>query len=82
MHSPRFLALDVSTSPYTFPGCYPKYAITDDGGCLCHKCCGTELECITDSFPNDGWHVVAIDVNYENNDLYCDHCSTQIESAY
>jgi hypothetical protein len=26
--------------------------------------------------------VEALDVNWENPDLYCDHCGARIESAY
>ena len=25
-------------SKYAWPGGYPLFAITNDGGCLCHKC--------------------------------------------
>jgi hypothetical protein len=30
----------------------------------------------------DGWRVDAFDINWESPDLYCDHCSKPIESAY
>ncbi len=80
--SPRFIALDVSNNPYTWPGGYPRFAITDDGGCLCKKCCASELEIIAESYPRDGWHVVASDVNWEDTQLTCDHCDELIECAY
>jgi hypothetical protein len=31
---------------------------------------------------NADWCLVAVDVNYEDNALYCDHCNARIESAY
>lgn len=71
--------------PYTWPGIYPQYAICADGGALCHTCTKKELGLIVTSIAQDiqdGWNVGAIDVNWENTELYCDHCSQQIESAY
>ena len=84
MHKPTPGQLSQSTiaEPYAFPGGYPKYAITDDGGTLCKKCCESEQELIRLSFPRDGWYVVAIDINWEDSNLYCDNCNDRIESAY
>ena len=28
------------------------------------------------------WEVIVADINYEDNMLYCDHCSQRIDSAY
>jgi hypothetical protein len=28
------------------------------------------------------WTPAAVEINYEDNDLTCDHCCRQIESAY
>lgn len=72
----------LSTSPYTFPGGYPMFAITSDGAALCHKCCKSERRLIGTTTGNDGWCVVALNINYENDHLYCDHCSSNIEAAY
>ena len=69
-------------SPYAFPGGYPLFAVTSDGACLCSKCCGNERELIGTTTGDDGWHVIGLDINYEDKTLYCDHCSAQIESAY
>lgn len=76
------LADQLSTSPYTWPGGYPMFAITSDGAALCHKCCKSERELIGTTTGNDGWCVVALRVNYEDDDLYCDHCSLKVEAAY
>ena len=70
--------------PYAHGG-YPRYAITSDGGCLCHACCGDNYRLIRESqrdVPQDGWQVVGIDVNWEDTCLYCDNCNALIPSAY
>lgn len=72
-------------NPYVWPGGYPMYAITTDCGCLCKKCATDNAKQIirsTRSNAHDGWAIAGVDVNWENNDLYCDHCNDLIESAY
>ncbi len=69
-------------NPYAWPGGYPLFAVTDDGAALCKECCRTEADLIDNATVNDGWDVVALYVNWEDNTLYCDHCSQQIEAAY
>ena len=66
-----------------WPGCYPMYAIASDGACLCHKCTIEHGQVIgdEDGWIDPQWHVVAADINYEDNDLHCAHCNEQIESA-
>lgn len=71
--------------PYAWPGGYPTYFICSDGGALCHKCAKKEkhrvIEAIKDR-DNSGWRVIACDINYEDNMLFCSHCDEHIESAY
>jgi len=31
---------------------------------------------------NDGWNVHSAVVNWEDSELFCDHCNGKIESAY
>jgi len=76
------LADQLSASPYAWPGGYPLFAVTSDGAAICHHCAKSEREAIGTTTGSDGWNVVAIDANWENPDLYCDHCSSRIESAY
>jgi len=76
------LADQLSAEPYAWPGGYPLFAITSDGAALCNKCCSTERELIGTTTGSDGWCVIALEINYEDTNLYCDHCSNQIESAY
>lgn len=70
---------------YAWPGGYPTYFFTSDGAALCHECGCQECRRIIQSIrgrDNDGWRVVAQDVNWEDASLYCDHCGSRIESAY
>lgn len=72
-------------SPYAWPCGYPLFAITTDSGCLCHSCTKEHYRLIREAQRDDdnsGWNVAAIDVNWEDEALYCDHCSKLIESAY
>jgi hypothetical protein len=67
---------------YAWPGGYPIYYVTRDGGALCPDCVNDPRNPVHDNGRNDGWLVDAYDVNYEQHDLMCDHCNKQIEAAY
>lgn len=70
---------------YTRAGGYPLAAITADGACLCAECVKKEWRLIcAESFENTncGFRISGVDVNWENDDLYCDHCGKKVESAY
>lgn len=71
--------------PYAWPGGYPCFFITSDGAALDFDCAKKEARQITDAIrsnAHNGWKVEAVDVNWEDGDLTCDHCSKPIESAY
>jgi hypothetical protein len=76
------LADSLASSPYSSVGCYPLHAVTSDGATLCHRCCKSEREAIGTTTGSDGWNVIAIEPNWEDLGLYCDHCGERIESAY
>jgi hypothetical protein len=64
---------------------YPLYFVTSDGGTLSFEAVRSELRSVLDSIRNrhnDGWRIVACDINYEDTDLYCDHTGEKIEPAY
>ena len=82
MDTPAGNAKYLARHPYAWPGGYPMFSITDDGGALCAACNRSEFRAIAGSYPNDGWHVTAVTINYEDTALYCDHCGNRIESAY
>jgi len=70
---------------FAWPGGYPLYFITSDGAALSFKTAREEFPLLCDSIRtgmNDGWRVVAVDVNYEDSALFCDHSGEKIESAY
>lgn len=70
---------------YAWPGGYPMFLLTWDGASLCYDCARKEARNIFSAIAdkrNDGWHVCACDINYEESELHCDHCGKQIESAY
>ena len=70
---------------YAWPGGYPLFLVTSDGAALCIDCGKKEYRSIVWAIRHnvsDGWKVEAADINYEDAELYCDHCSNKIESAY
>lgn len=71
--------------PYAWPGGYPIYFTTSDGGVLSYEAVKEEWKVVAYAIRhrlNDGWRVVAVDVNYEDEDLYCAHTGEKIPSAY
>lgn len=75
------IATELTRAPFAFPGGYPRYAITSDGGCLCHGCCKTERESIGTTTGSDGWNVIALEVNFED-EMHCDNCGEEIVAVY
>ena len=71
---------------YAWPGGYPLFILTDDGRTLHPDCAKAEFHQIAHDtvkgWKGSGWVAVAADINYEDPDMYCDHCNERIESAY
>ena len=70
---------------YAWPGGYPLYFITNDGGSLSFDTVRRNFRHIAHSIKNgidDGWRVVYCDINYEDPNLYDDHSGVRIECAY
>lgn len=76
------LADELVSKPYAWPGGYPRYAIADDSSPLCSACCREERASIGTTTGSDGWCVVGLDINWENDSLFCSNCCSRIESAY
>ena len=78
----------VRNGPYAWPGGYPLFFVMDDCGVMSFEVAarrGTTRRLILESLRdnlNDGWRPVAIEINYDNNDLYCCISGNKIESAY
>jgi len=71
--------------PYAWPGGYPRYFICSDGEALCFDCAKQNRRLILESLrdkSDDGWRVIAVDINWEDETLNCAHCYESIESAY
>jgi hypothetical protein len=63
----------------------PVYFICEDGAALCRRCVKVERRNVLNSIANgrrDGWHVVALEINYKDPNCRCDHCGARIECAY
>ena len=70
---------------YAWPGGHPLFLITHDSAALCFSCARKNWRNIASDFlwkTSSGWMVAGCDVNYEDSDLTCDHCSKHIPSAY
>jgi hypothetical protein len=66
-------------------GGYPRYFIASDGCALSFDAVRDNLASVLDSVrtgSNDGWRVVGVDVNYEDDELHCEHTGARIPSAY
>lgn len=75
----------VKAGPYAWPGGYPLFYVTQDGGALCWDCAHDEEAEIIAAITDDNdpqWRVCGYDINHEDASLHCDHCSERIESAY
>ena len=71
--------------PYAWSGGYPLYFITDDGDTLSFAAVREEWRAVVWSHligMNGGWHIQAVDINYEDDDLVCAHKGQHIPSAY
>ena len=77
----------LETGPYAWPGGYPCYFVMADGAAVSFKAAkamaDTIREYISDDMPaSSGWRPAAVNVNWEDPDLICDHTGERIESAY
>jgi hypothetical protein len=68
---------------FAFPGGYPMFFMTHDGGVLSFESVREEWRTICrDSTLDSCWLIVGLCINYEDESLYCDHSNKPIESAY
>lgn len=78
-------AKELAREPYAWPGGYPKFALMNDGECLCASCIKDNFALIARSTRDnsrDGWTVVGVEINWEDTEMACANCSKPIESAY
>ena len=77
----------LESGPYAWLGGYPLFFVMADGAALSFKAAETMAETIREAIRDDlradcGWRPEAVDVNWEDPDLICDHTGERIESAY
>jgi hypothetical protein len=75
----------LKNGPYAWPGGYPLYFVTQDGGVLSFKAVEENRPEVDSAIADDNdpqWRVVACETNWEDPELICDHTNERIESAY
>lgn len=76
---------ELRSGQFAWPGGYPKYFITADGAALSFEAVRAEFKNVVWSYMNDcsdGWLVAGVDINWEDQELFCEHTNKPIESAY
>jgi hypothetical protein len=71
--------------PYAWPGGYPVYFVMADGEAMSFDAVKAERSRIEAEFldaSDKAWQPVALEVNWEDSELYCAHTNARIESAY
>ena len=79
------LRATIRAGAYAWPGGYPMYFIANDGASMCFDCVQSQYFQCAYSIRHridDGWRIIACDINYEDEDCYCEHCNKRIPSAY
>lgn len=75
----------LKAGPYAWPGGYPIYFLTSDGGVLSFDSARDNATYIARAIKDgdhSGWRVEACDINYEDAELICDDTGERIPSAY
>jgi hypothetical protein len=72
--------------PYAWPGGYPLYMVTSDGAALSFEAVRERFREVCadmlDMSHLSQWRIVAIEANWEDGALTCDHTGKRIPSAY
>ena len=75
----------IRSGKYAWPGGYPAYFITSDGAALSFDAVRDNFKlCLSETKHGHcgGWRIIGYDINWEDNELYCDHTGKKISSAY
>ena len=78
------LKATIRAGKFTWPGGYPLYFYTSDGAPLSFEAVEENFSSITNSIrskSNDGWRVIGCEVNYEDENLVCEHTGKKIKCA-
>ena len=77
------IAASIAREPFAWPGGYERFAVTDDGGCLCAACCKSEYAQIASASDGDGWKVIGQSSAAETDaPTFCDHCGVNIVECW
>ena len=76
----------IRSGPYAWPGGYPCYFVAADGEALSFEAVRENLRLVMRETKNPDygqqWRVIGVEINWEDNSLFCAHTSKRIESAY
>ena len=72
---------------YACPGGYPMFFVSSDGLVLSFEAVRNHWRDVCEAhivagWCHNGWHIDAVDINWEDAELYCDATCERIESAY
>lgn len=73
---------------HAWPGGYPLYYVVEDSGVLCPGCASAPFKSDPESWKrtvdadDEQFYIVAAEVNWEDQNLNCEHCSSLIPAAY
>lgn len=69
---------------FAWPGGYHLFYLFTDGGVCCPGCANRNIVDIDQGRNNShgGWALCAVEPNYEDANLVCDHCGKPIPAAY
>lgn len=74
------------TGHYAWPGGYPKYFIAADGNALSFAAVYQEIKQVMRALRHPGtdrdWQIIAVDVNWEDESLFCVHTGQPIPCAF
>jgi len=72
--------------PYAWPGGYPLYFLAADGCALSFEAVHGEIRQVMHALRHPGtdrdWQIIAVDVNWEDEYLFCAHTGQLIPCAY
>jgi hypothetical protein len=71
---------------FTSVGGYPLYFLMGDNEAMSFDSARRNIDSICYAMqhegPRDSWRIVGIEINYEDDELYCVHNNSRIPSAY
>jgi hypothetical protein len=86
INSTKDLKTAIRNGKYAWPGGYPMYFIANDGEALSFESVLDQLKQVMREVKTkdarSGWRVIACEINWEDENLFCAQSGKRIESAY